>query len=54
MQCGICTPGQVVTAASIGPDVRGSDAIRRYPSGNLCRCTAYTTIVEAVETYLDR
>ncbi|MGH9094679.1 MAG: (2Fe-2S)-binding protein [Acidimicrobiales bacterium] len=50
MQCGICTPGQVVTAASMGPDVGGEAAIRRYLSGNLCRCTGYASIVEAAET----
>lgn len=47
MQCGICTPGQVVTVASMGPDVRDEDDVRHYLSGNLCRCTGYGTIVEA-------
>jgi aerobic-type carbon monoxide dehydrogenase small subunit (CoxS/CutS family) len=50
MQCGICTPGQVVMAASMGPEVQGEQAIRRYLSGNLCRCTGYASIVEAVRT----
>ena len=54
MQCGICTPGQVVTTASMGPEVRGADAVRRYLGGNLCRCTGYASIVEAAETYLAR
>jgi carbon-monoxide dehydrogenase small subunit len=47
MQCGICTPGQVVSVASMGADVRDEDAVRHYLSGNLCRCTGYGTIVEA-------
>jgi aerobic-type carbon monoxide dehydrogenase small subunit (CoxS/CutS family) len=51
MQCGICTPGQVVTASTMGPDVRGDDAVRRYLSGNLCRCTGYASIVEAVAAH---
>ena len=51
MQCGICTPGQVVTAATMGPEVQDDEDIRRYLSGNLCRCTGYATIVDAVRTY---
>jgi aerobic-type carbon monoxide dehydrogenase small subunit (CoxS/CutS family) len=47
MQCGICTPGQVVTVASMGPEVCDEPAVCRYLSGNLCRCTGYGTIVEA-------
>jgi aerobic-type carbon monoxide dehydrogenase small subunit (CoxS/CutS family) len=47
MQCGICTPGQVVTVASMPPDVQDEDAIRRYLGGNLCRCTGYAGIVDA-------
>lgn len=47
MQCGICTPGQVVAVASMGPDVRDEEAVRHHLSGNLCRCTGYRTIVEA-------
>lgn len=49
MQCGICTPGQVVTASTVGPEVAGEEAVRRYLSGNLCRCTGYATIVESLE-----
>lgn len=52
MQCGICTPGQVVAVASMGDDVQGDEAIRRYLSGNLCRCTGYATIVEAAKAAL--
>ena len=47
MQCGICTPGQVMAVASMGPEVEGDEEVRRYLSGNLCRCTGYGTILEA-------
>jgi carbon-monoxide dehydrogenase small subunit len=51
VQCGYCTPGIVMTAAELlardaDPD---RDAIRRAVSGNLCRCTGYHKIVDAVE-----
>lgn len=56
MQCGICTPGQVVSAFAFGLDHAQAtdDEIRRFMSGNLCRCTGYVTITEAVRSYLDR
>ncbi len=49
-QCGICTPGMLMAArayleAGGGPD---HDAIREAIAGNLCRCTGYTKIVEAI------
>jgi carbon-monoxide dehydrogenase small subunit len=49
-QCGICTPGMLMAARAYidgggGPD---EDAIREAIAGNLCRCTGYTKIVEAV------
>lgn len=54
MQCGICTPGQVVAAAALRRHLPGADedAVRQWMSGNLCRCTGYETIVEAVERYV--
>ncbi|MDA8270101.1 MAG: (2Fe-2S)-binding protein [Actinomycetota bacterium] len=53
MQCGICTPGQIVAAASIdSAGVSTSEEIRKYMAGNLCRCTGYQTIVSAVEDHL--
>lgn len=51
MQCGICTPGQIVAVASMGPEVQGEQAVRQYLSGNLCRCTGYVTIVAAACAY---
>jgi aerobic carbon-monoxide dehydrogenase small subunit len=49
-QCGICTPGMLMAARSYldgggGPD---DGAIREAIAGNLCRCTGYTKIVEAI------
>jgi carbon-monoxide dehydrogenase small subunit len=49
-QCGICTPGMLMAArayldAGGGPD---EDGIREAIAGNLCRCTGYTKIVEAI------
>jgi xanthine dehydrogenase YagT iron-sulfur-binding subunit len=50
-QCGYCTPGQVISAvACIAEGHAGSPAeIREWMSGNLCRCSAYPQIVEAVQ-----
>jgi xanthine dehydrogenase YagT iron-sulfur-binding subunit len=50
-QCGFCTPGQVMSAtALIAEGHAGSDAeIREWMSGNLCRCSSYPQIVEAVK-----
>ncbi|MCL2393404.1 MAG: (2Fe-2S)-binding protein [Acidimicrobiaceae bacterium] len=55
MQCGICTPGQVVSAFALGleHDSATEEEIRGFMSGNLCRCTGYVTITEAVRSYLD-
>ncbi len=54
MQCGICTPGQVVAAAALrrASPHAGREEIRRHLGGNLCRCTGYETIIEAVSSYL--
>ena len=49
-QCGICTPGMLMAARSYH-DARGEAdeaAIREAIAGNLCRCTGYTKIVEAI------
>ncbi len=49
-QCGICTPGQIMSAvACIEEGHTGSeDEIREWMSGNLCRCSCYPNIVDAV------
>ena len=46
-QCGICTPGMIMAAAALGPNPSFED-IRRGLAGNLCRCTGYQLIVDAV------
>ena len=50
LQCGYCTPGQIVSAVGcVNERHAESDAdIREYMSGNLCRCAAYPNIVAAV------
>ena len=56
VQCGICTPGFVMTATAFVEKNRGRSVsrneIRRGLAGNLCRCTGYDTIVTAVEKSL--
>ena len=50
LQCGFCTPGFITTAHALltrEPDA-DADRIREVLSGNLCRCTGYIPIVEAV------
>lgn len=50
-QCGICTPGMIMaTIALLSKNARPSrEEIREGLSGNLCRCTGYIRILEAVE-----
>jgi carbon-monoxide dehydrogenase small subunit len=53
VQCGFCTPGMVLgaleaTRLGLAGD---RDSIRRALAGNLCRCTGYRKIVDAVEAY---
>ncbi|MDR0359903.1 MAG: (2Fe-2S)-binding protein [bacterium] len=52
LQCGYCTPGFVLAAADLLERVPDPDdaTIRSELSGNLCRCTGYTNIVNAVRT----
>ena len=50
LQCGFCTPGMLTTAHALlseEPDA-SKERIREVLSGNLCRCTGYIPIVEAV------
>jgi carbon-monoxide dehydrogenase small subunit len=50
LQCGYCTPGMVMAAVSLIESGEATDeiAIREGLEGNLCRCTGYHNIVEAV------
>jgi carbon-monoxide dehydrogenase small subunit len=56
VQCGFCTPGLVVAATELlrqNPDP-SDDEIREALSGNLCRCTGYTKIFDAVRLAAER
>jgi aerobic carbon-monoxide dehydrogenase small subunit len=56
VQCGFCTPGFVVAAADLlqrAPDP-SDDEIREALSGNLCRCTGYAKIFDAVRLAAER
>jgi carbon-monoxide dehydrogenase small subunit len=51
LQCGYCTPGMLMTASKLladNPDPT-EDEIRFAISGNLCRCTGYNKIIEAIQ-----
>src|SRR5712672_3647844 len=50
LQCGFCTPGMITTAHALLSEEPNCDAdrVREVLSGNLCRCTGYIPIVEAV------
>jgi aerobic carbon-monoxide dehydrogenase small subunit len=51
LQCGFCTPGMIMTAKALlvkNPNPT-DDQIRWAISGNLCRCTGYVKIVEAIQ-----
>jgi xanthine dehydrogenase YagT iron-sulfur-binding subunit len=50
LQCGYCTPGQILSAIALAQSgvELDDDAIRQYMSGNICRCGAYANIVAAV------
>jgi carbon-monoxide dehydrogenase small subunit len=50
LQCGFCTPGMILAVKSLlaaypNPD---EDQIRHYLRGNICRCTGYVKIIEAI------
>ncbi len=49
-QCGICTPGMLMAARAFldGGGEPTDEAIREAIAGNLCRCTGYTKIIEAI------
>jgi aerobic-type carbon monoxide dehydrogenase small subunit (CoxS/CutS family) len=55
LQCGFCTPGQIVSAAALVSETAAPsrDEIRHAMSGNLCRCGAYPKIEEAISTWRD-
>jgi len=51
LQCGFCTPGMILTAVALLREnpTPTPDEIRRYLEGNLCRCTGYSKIIEAIQ-----
>ena len=52
LQCGFCTPGQLIAARALleqNPDPTVED-VQKGMSGNLCRCTGYSKIIDAVRT----
>ena len=53
VQCGFCTPGMLLTAIAFLDREPRPDraAIRRALEGNLCRCTGYAKILDAIEAY---
>jgi aerobic carbon-monoxide dehydrogenase small subunit len=56
LQCGFCTPGfvmLVVGALESGVELDDDDAIDELLAANLCRCTGYTTIKEAVRDVIE-
>jgi xanthine dehydrogenase YagT iron-sulfur-binding subunit len=56
LQCGYCTPGQIVSAVGCIAEGHATDAraIAEAMSGNLCRCGAYPNIVAAIATVAGR
>ncbi len=55
LQCGFCTPGQIVSAVALveGNAQPSDEQIRHSMAGNLCRCGAYPKIEEAIRTWRD-
>lgn len=53
-QCGYCTPGQICSAVALLKEgrARSRAEIRELMSGNLCRCGAYSNIVDAIEAVI--
>jgi carbon-monoxide dehydrogenase small subunit len=50
LQCGFCTPGMILTAKAILDEEKHptEEVIKQKMAGNLCRCTGYKKVVEAV------
>jgi len=55
LQCGFCTPGQIVSASALveANPSPSREEIRHAMSGNICRCGAYPKIEEAILTWRD-
>jgi xanthine dehydrogenase YagT iron-sulfur-binding subunit len=55
VQCGYCTPGQIVSAVALVEDTPAPsvEEIRHRMAGNICRCGTYPKIEEAIRTWRD-
>jgi len=55
VQCGFCSPGMILSATSLLEERprAGRAEIQKALEGNLCRCTGYNKIIEAIETVRD-
>jgi aerobic-type carbon monoxide dehydrogenase small subunit (CoxS/CutS family) len=56
VQCGFCTPGMLLSATALlsaNPNPSGQD-IQKALEGNICRCTGYNKIIEAIESVRDK
>ena len=56
VQCGFCTPGMLMSAKALldGNPSPDREEIRRAMSGNVCRCTGYTKIIDAVSAVAEK
>jgi xanthine dehydrogenase YagT iron-sulfur-binding subunit len=56
LQCGYCTPGQIMSAAALLHEghTHSDDEIREWMSGNICRCGAYPNIIAAIRAVAAR
>lgn len=57
MQCGYCTPGMLISAEALLKSTTGTptlDEIKEAIGGNLCRCTGYVQIIEAIQLAASR
>jgi carbon-monoxide dehydrogenase small subunit len=52
LQCGYCTPGMLMSATALLRDNQNpsEEQIRKAIQGNICRCTGYVNIVEAIKS----
>lgn len=56
LQCGVCTPGQVAAAWALRESGRdpSRESVTDFMAGNLCRCTGYQSVIDAVKEYRER
>ena len=55
-QCGFCTPGMILAAKSLLDETPrpSEEKVKEYMEGNICRCTGYRKIVEAILDAADK